>query len=75
MGGNNHAAGAVEDAVGGVVSEVVEELAKVGIGEFGGCVFDAGIAEFGAGVGRVGKFLIGAIFDWGVAKRSVLGFG
>ena len=28
-----------------------------------------------AGVGQVGELLIGAIFDLGEAKRSVLGFG
>ena len=36
MGAEDRVAGAVEDAVVGVGSEVVEELAKVGIGEFGG---------------------------------------
>ena len=36
---------------------------------------EAGIVEFGAGVGRVEKLLLGAIVDLGVAKRSVLGFG
>ena len=81
-------------------------MAKVGIGEFGGCglggakfaegenelvvdcatileegdddgleSLEAGVVEFGAGVGRVGKLLLGAIVDLGVAKRSVLGFG
>ena len=37
--------------------------------------FEAGVVKFGAGVGRVGKLLLGAIFDWGVDKRIVLGFG
>ena len=36
---------------------------------------EAGVVEFGAGVGRVGELLLGAIVDLGVAKRSVLGFG
>ena len=36
--------------------------------------FEAGVVEFGAGVVRVGELLLGAIVDWGVAKRSVLGF-
>ena len=38
-------------------------------------VFEAGVVKFGAGVGRVGKLLLGAIVDLGVAKRSVLGLG
>ena len=37
--------------------------------------FDAGVVEFGAGVGRVGELLLGTIVDGCVAKRSVLGFG
>ena len=37
MGGKDHVAGAVDDSVFGVGSEIVEELAKVGTGEFGGC--------------------------------------
>ena len=36
---------------------------------------EAGVVEFGAGVGPVGKLLLGSIVDLGVAKRSVLGFG
>ena len=35
---------------------------------------EAGVVEFGAGVGRIGKLLLGAIVDLGVAKRSVLRF-
>ena len=34
-----------------------------------------GVAKLGAGVGRVGELLFGAIVDFGVTKRSVLGFG
>ena len=34
VGGEDHGAGAVEDAVG---REVVQELAEVGLGKFGGC--------------------------------------
>ena len=80
-------------------------MAKVGIGEFGGCglggakfdegyeelvldcaniiegvandglnSFEAGIFKFGAGVERFGELLLGTIVDWGVSKRSVLGF-
>ena len=49
---------------------VIEEGADDGLD-----VFEAGVVEFGAGVGRVGELLLGAIVDWGVAKRSVLGFG
>ena len=37
--------------------------------------FEAGVVNFGAGVGRVGKLLLGAIVDWSVAKSSMLGFG
>ena len=37
MGGEDHGAGAVEDAVVGLGVEVVEELTEVGLGEFGGC--------------------------------------
>ena len=37
--------------------------------------FDAGVVEFGDGVRRVCEFLLGAIVDGCVAKRSVLGFG
>ena len=47
MGDEDHVAGAVEDAVVGVGSEVVEELAKVCIGEFGGC--SLGGAKFSEG--------------------------
>ena len=36
---------------------------------------EAGVVEFGAGIGRVGQLLLGAIVDLGVAKRSVFGFG
>ena len=36
---------------------------------------EAGVFEFGAGVGRVGELLLGAIVYLGVLKRSVLGFG
>ena len=106
MGGEDHVAGAVEDAVFGVGSEVVEELDKFSIGEFGVCglggakfaegdkelvvdcatvigegaedvldVFEADVVNFGAGVGQVGELRLGAIVDWGVAKRSVLRFG
>ena len=49
---------------------VIEEGADDGLDSF-----EAGVVEFGSGVGRVGKLLLGAIVDWGVAKRSVLGFG
>ena len=106
MVGGYHVAGAVEYVLVGVGSKLVEEVDKVGIGEFGGCglgeskfaegdeglvvdcaivieegadggldLFEAGVVEFGAGVVRVGELLLGAIVDWGVAKRSVLGFG
>ena len=105
MGSEYHIAGAVDNAVVGVSSKVVTELAKVGIGEFGGCglggakfdedkedivvdcatiieegaddgleSFEAGVVKFGAGVGRVGELLLGAVVDWEVAKRSVLEF-
>ena len=37
MGGEDHGAGAVEDAVVGVGREVVQELSEFGLGEFGGC--------------------------------------
>ena len=37
MGGKDHGAGALEDAVVGVGREVVQELVEVGLGEFGGC--------------------------------------
>ena len=51
MGGEYHVAGAVEDSVVSVGSEVVEELDKVGIGEFGGCVLGgAKLAEGGKGL-------------------------
>ena len=36
---------------------------------------EAGVVELGAGVGQVGKLLLGATVDLDVAKRSVLGFG
>ena len=47
MGGKYHVAGAVEDSVVEVGNEVVEELAKVGVGEFGGC--GLGGAKFAEG--------------------------
>ena len=47
MGGEDHVVGAVEDAVVGVGSEVVQELAKVGLGEFSGCCL--GGANFAEG--------------------------
>ena len=37
--------------------------------------FEAGVVKFGAGVGRIGELLLGAMVDCSVAKRSVLGFG
>ena len=37
VGGEDHGAGLVEDAVVGVGGEVVEELTDVGLGELGGC--------------------------------------
>ena len=37
VGGEDHGAGLVEDAVVGVGGEVVEELTEVGLGELGGC--------------------------------------
>ena len=37
MGGEDHGAGAVEDAVVRVGGEEVEELTEVGLGELGGC--------------------------------------
>ena len=37
MGSEDYGAGAVEDAVVRVGREVVEELAEVSLGEFGGC--------------------------------------
>ena len=49
---------------------VIEEGADDGLD-----LLEAGVVEFGAGVGRVGELLLGAKVDWGVAKRSVSGFG
>ena len=37
--------------------------------------FDAGVAEFGTGVRRVGELMLVARVDGCVAKRSMLGFG
>ena len=105
VGGEDHGAGLVEDAVVGVGREVVEELTEVGLGELGGCglwgskvaegdkelvvycviiiqegaddgldSFDTGVVEFGAGIRRVGKLLLGAINDGCVAKGRVLRF-
>ena len=37
VGGEDHGAGLVEDAVFGVGGEVVKELNEVGLGELGGC--------------------------------------
>ena len=37
VGGEDHGAGLVEDAVVGVGGEVVEELTEVSLGELGGC--------------------------------------
>ena len=38
LGGEDHGAGLVEDAVVGVGGEVVKELTEIGLGELGGCV-------------------------------------
>ena len=37
VGGGDHVAGLVENAVIGVGGEVVKELTEVGLGELGGC--------------------------------------
>ena len=49
---------------------VIEEGAYDGLN-----AFEAGVVKFGAGVGRIGKLLLGAMVDCSVTKRSVLGFG
>ena len=67
MGGTKFAEGHKEFVVN--YANVIEE------GADGLDLLEADVVEFGAGVGRVGKFLIGAIVDLGVAKRSMLGFG
>ena len=42
----DHAAGAVDDAVIGLCGEVVEELVHIRVGEFcGGSLFGANVAE------------------------------
>ena len=38
VGGEDHGAGSVEDAVVGVGGQVVDELTEVGLGDLGGCV-------------------------------------
>ena len=68
MGGTKFAEGDEELVVD--CATIIEEGAGDGLDSL-----EAGVVEFGAGVGRVGKLLLGAIVDWGVAKRSMLGFG
>ena len=68
LGGAKFAEGYKEFVVD--CATVIEEVADNGLD-----AFEASVAEFGAIIGRVGEFLLGSIVDWGVAKRSVLGFG
>ena len=68
LGGANFSEGKEEIVVN--CATVIEEGAKYGLD-----AFEAGVVEFGAGVERVVELLLGAIVDWGVAKRSVSRFG
>ena len=68
MGGAKFAEGDEELDVD--CTTVIEEGADDGLD-----AFEAGVVVFGAGVGRVGKLLLGVLVHWDVEKRSVLGFG